>query len=59
LKLSAIIVAATLLLTVLLALTAGIGLSYLAAGGIVRLFAQRPQKQQAALTTAEAGSGGA
>ena len=42
----------------MLALTVGIGLSYLAASALVRVFAQRPAKQNAALKAVGAGFGG-
>ena len=56
---SGLLIALTVFLTITLALAAGIGLSYLAASGLVRAFAQRPRKPNAALTAVEAGSGGA
>jgi len=57
--LSGLLIALTVFLTITLALAAGIGLSYLAASSLVRAFAQRPRKSNAALTAVEAGSGGA
>jgi hypothetical protein len=56
--LNGFLIAVAVFLTILLALTAGIGLSYLAASGLVRALALRPKKQNAALTAAEVGSSG-
>ncbi len=58
-NLNALIVALIVLLTVVLVLATGIGLSYLAASSILRAFGHRPQKQQQpVLTAVEAGTSG-
>ncbi len=46
-----------MIVTILLVLAAGIGISYLAANGILRTMGHRPQTEAAVLTAAEAGSG--
>ncbi len=57
-KLSSFLAALIVFLTIVLVLVAGIGLSYLTVTQILRAFGHRPRKPAAALTTAEAGSGG-
>ncbi len=55
---NALLIAVAMLLTIVLVVTLGIGLSYLAASSILRVMSHRPQPQPAVLTTAEAGSSG-
>ena len=53
--LNGLVIAVVVLLSVLLSLAAGIGLSFLAVSSVLRAFGHRPQKQQARLTTAPVG----
>ncbi len=55
---NALLIALAMFVTIALVLTLGIGLSYLAASGILRIMGHRPQAQPAVLTTAEASSSG-
>ncbi len=55
---NALFIALAMFVTIVLVLTLGIGLSYLAASSILRIMGHRPQTQPAVLTTAEASSSG-